>query len=198
MRTGGPGGRGWCRSATTCGPRMATRTSGRWPARRSGGSWQALSSCPGCNARYSCCGLSRGSSTKRSPRRLGARAAERLDVESTAQAVVERLRTEPRADVRVLGWIQPAWLRIAAVLLLVIGASVVALNVRSPQLTTSPLLPPASAGSELSELSGDELRVVLEGLGEAGAERQGVSPQDVGLEDLSAPQLRALIESLEG
>jgi len=131
-------------------------------------------------------------------RRLGARAAERLDVESTAQAVVERLRTEPRADVRVLGWIQPAWLRIAAVLLLVIGASVVALNVRSPQLTTSPLLPPASAGSELSELSGDELRVVLEGLGEAGAERQGVSPQDVGLEDLSAPQLRALLESLEG
>ena len=131
-------------------------------------------------------------------RRLGARAAERLDVERTAQAVVERLRTEPRADVRVLGWIQPAWLRIAAVLLLVIGASVVALNVRSPQLTTSPLLPPASAGSELSELSGDELRVVLEGLGEAGAERQGVSPQDVGLEDLSAPQLRALLESLEG
>ncbi|HYR98398.1 MAG TPA: hypothetical protein VEO58_05260 [Gemmatimonadales bacterium] len=131
-------------------------------------------------------------------RRLGAGAAERLDVESTAQAVVERLRTEPRADVRVLGWIQPAWLRIAAVLLLVIGASVVALNVRSPQLTTSPLLPPASAGSELSELSGDELRVVLEGLGEAGAERQGVSPQDVGLEDLSAPQLRALLESLEG
>src|SRR5947208_2629314 len=49
-------------------------------------------------------------------RRLGARAAERLDVERTAEAVVARLRTEPRAEVRVLGWIQPAWLRIAAVL----------------------------------------------------------------------------------
>jgi hypothetical protein len=129
-------------------------------------------------------------------RHLGARAAERLDVERTAHVVVERLRTEPRADVRVLGWIQPAWLRIAAVLLLLIGASLVALNVRSPQRTTSQ--PPASAGGELSELSGDELRVVLEGLREPGAERQGVSPQDVGLEDLSAPQLRALLESLEG
>src|SRR6266700_2684482 len=120
MRTGGPGGRGWCRSATTCGPRMATRTSGR----------------------------------------------------------------------------SPAWRRIAAVLLLLVGASVVALNVRDPHLTTP--LPPASAGGELSELSGDELRIVLAALEEPGAERQGVSPQDVGLEDLSAPHLRALLEPLEG
>ena len=130
--------------------------------------------------------------------RLGARAAERLDVERTAEAVVARLRTEPRAEVRVLGWIQPAWLRIAAVLLLLVGAGVVALNVRGPQLTTSPLLPPASAGGELSELSGNELRIVLAALEEPGAERQGVSPQDVGLEDLSALELRALLESLEG
>lgn len=129
-------------------------------------------------------------------RRLGARAAERLDVERTAQAVVERLRTEPRADVRVLGGIRPAWLQIAAVLLLMIGAGVVALNIRSPQLTSS--LPAQSAGGELSELSGDELRILLAALEEPGAERQGVSPQDVGLEDLSAPQLRALLESLEG
>ena len=129
-------------------------------------------------------------------RRLGARAAERLDVERTAEAVVARLRTEPRAEVRVLGWIQPTWLRIAAVLLLLIGAGVVALNVRGPQPTTP--LPPASAGGELSELSGNELRIVLGALEEPGAERQGVSPQDVGLEDLSALELRALLESLEG
>ena len=128
--------------------------------------------------------------------RLGARAAERLDVERTAEAVVARLRTEPRAEVRVLGWIQPAWLRIAAVLLLLIGAGVVALNVRGPQPTTP--LPPASAGGELSELSGNELRIVLAALEEPSAERQGVSPQDVGLEDLSALELRALLESLEG
>ena len=127
--------------------------------------------------------------------RLGARAAERLDVERTAQAVVARLRTEPRADVRVLGGIRPAWLRTAAALVMVVGAGVVALNVRNP-LTTP--VPPATAGGELSELSGDELRDVLEAVGQPGGEQQAVSAQDVGLEDLSAPQLRALLESLEG
>jgi hypothetical protein len=129
-------------------------------------------------------------------RRLGARAAEQLDVEGTARAVLARLRTEPRAEVRVLGWVQPAWLRIAAVLLLMVGAGVVAVNVRGPRDT--PPLPAAAAGGELSELSGDELRIVLEGLGHPGGEAQAVSSQDVGLEDLSAPQLRALLESLEG
>jgi uncharacterized protein YlxW (UPF0749 family) len=129
-------------------------------------------------------------------RLLGARAAERLDVERTAQAVVARLRTEPRAQLRVLGWIRPAWLRIAAALVMVVGAGVVALNVRTPSFTTS--LPAVSTGGDLSELSGDELRAVLDELGQAGGEPQAVSAQDVGLEDLSAPQLRALLESLEG
>ncbi len=129
-------------------------------------------------------------------RRLGARAAERLDVEGTAQAVVARLRTEPRAEIRVLGWIRPAWLRIAAMLVIVVGGGVVALNVRTSPHTTP--LPLASAGGELSELSGEELRVVLEALGQPGSEAQAVSAQDVGLEDLSAPQLRALLESLGG
>jgi len=129
-------------------------------------------------------------------RRLGARAAERLDVEGTAQAVVARLRTEPRAEIRVLGWIRPAWLRIAAMLVIVVGAGVVALNVRTSPHTTP--LSAASAGGELSELSGEELRVVLEALGQPGSEAQAVSAQDVGLEDLSAPQLRALLESLGG
>jgi len=129
-------------------------------------------------------------------RRLGAGPAERLDVERAAQAVVTRLRTEPRAELRVLGWIRPAWLRIAAALVMVVGAGVVALNVRTPSFTTS--LPAVSTGGELSDLSGDELRAVLDELGQAGGEQQAVSAQDVGLEDLSAPQLRALLESLEG
>ena len=129
-------------------------------------------------------------------RRLGAGPAERLDVERAAQAVVTRLRTEPRAELRVLGWIRPVWLRIAAALVMVVGAGVVALNVRTPSFTTS--LPAASTDGELSDLSGDELRAVLDELGQAGGEQQAVSAQDVGLEDLSAPQLRALLESLEG
>ena len=129
-------------------------------------------------------------------RRLGAHAAERLDVERTAQAVVARLRTEPRAQVRVLGWIRPAWLRIAAAVVLLVGAGVVALNVRIPPHTTP--VPGATVGGELGELSGAELRVVLEALGQPGGEPQAVSAQDVGLEDLSALELRALLESLEG
>ena len=127
--------------------------------------------------------------------RLGARAAERLDVERAAQAVVDRLRTEPGAEVRV-GWIRPAWLRIAALLVMVVGAGVVALNVRIPGFM--PPVPSAPAGGELSELSGDELREVLESVAQLGGEQQAVSAQDVGLDELSASQLRALLESLGG
>ena len=127
--------------------------------------------------------------------RLGALAAERLDVERAAQAVVDRLRTEPGAEVRV-GWIRPAWLRIAALLVMVVGAGVVALNVRIPGFM--PPVPSATAGGELSELSGDELREVLESVAQLGGEQQAVSAQDVGLDELSAPQLRALLESLGG
>jgi len=129
-------------------------------------------------------------------RRLGARAAERLDVERTAQAVVARLRTEPRAEVRVLGWIRPGWLRIAALLVMVVGAGVVAVNVRIPGVM--PPVPSATAAGELSELSGDELREVLESVAQLGGEQQAVSAQDVGLDELSASQLRALLESLGG
>jgi len=41
---------------------------------------------------------------------------------------------------------------------------------------------------------------VLNAVGQSGegSEQQALSAQDVGLEDLSAPQLRALLESLEG
>ena len=114
-------------------------------------------------------------------RRLGARAAERLDVERTAQAVVGRLRTDPRAEVRVLGWIRPGWLRIAALLVMVVGAGVVAVNVRIPGVM--PPVPSATAAGELSELSGDELREVLESVAQLGGEQQAVSAQDVGLEE---------------
>ena len=128
--------------------------------------------------------------------RLGARAAERLDVERTAQAVVGRLRTDPRAEVRVLGWIRPGWLRIAALLVMVVGAGVVAVNVRIPGFM--PPVQSATAAGELSELSGDELREVLESVAQLGGEQQAVSAQDVGLDELSASQLRALLESLGG
>ena len=130
-------------------------------------------------------------------RRLGARAAERLDVERTAQAVVARLRTEPRAESRVLGWIRPAWLRIAAVLVLVVGAGVVVRSLGHDRPTTTALA--TAAGAELNDLSADQLRQLLEAVGQQpGGEEETVSAQDVSLEDLSALELRALLRSLEG
>ena len=125
-------------------------------------------------------------------RRLGARAADRLDVERTAQAVVARLRTEPRAEIRVLGSIRPAWLRIAAMLVIVVGAGVVVQSLWRPTATA------LVAGAEVNGLSADQLRQVLEAVDQPGGEDETISSQDVGLEDLSALELRALLESLEG
>ena len=59
-------------------------------------------------------------------KRLGAGAAERLDVERTAQTVLARLRAEPRMSVVARLWMQPAWLKIAALLVLLLGSGVVA------------------------------------------------------------------------
>src|SRR2546426_224780 len=55
-------------------------------------------------------------------RLLGAGAAERLDVERTAQAVCARLRERPRVTLTGWVWMQPAWLKIAAGIALVLGA----------------------------------------------------------------------------
>lgn len=125
-------------------------------------------------------------------RRLGTRAAERLDVERTARAVVARLRAEPRARVRVFGWIRPAWVRIAAVLVMVVGGGAIVRSLSdhqpgAPALTTT-------AGVELSDLSAAQLRQLLEAVGTPDM----VASPDVSLEDLSPLELRALLESLEG
>ena len=127
--------------------------------------------------------------------RLGSRAAERLDVEATARAVVERLRAEPQPHARSWVWRQPVWLRVAAVLVITLGAGAVARSISRPKVTTPALV--TAAGAELNDLSADQLRDVLEAVGQPAAE-ETVSPQEAGLDDLSAPQLRALLESLEG
>jgi anti-sigma factor RsiW len=126
--------------------------------------------------------------------RLGARAAGQLDVEVTAQAVVERLRARAQATRHPWIWRQPMWLRAAALLAVVIGGGLLML----PGTHRGPVaVPLTTAGAELNDLSTDQLHEVLEALEQPGADNT-VSSQDVGLEDLSAPQLRALLESLEG
>lgn len=129
--------------------------------------------------------------------RLGARAAERLDVERTAQAVVTRLRQEPRAARRT--WLEPAWLRIAAAAVVVLGVALVVRSSSRPPLSSRQgvgFVEPAEA--ELNDLSAVQLRDVLQTVEPGGADPDAAPAQDMGLEDLSTPQLRALLESLEG
>ena len=126
-------------------------------------------------------------------RRLGAAAAERLDVERTAQAVVERLRAEPQA--RRWTWIQPAWLRIAAAIVLLVGAGLVTRGLlRGPGGGASVVLP---VGADLGDLSAEQLREILTALDQP-LEPASAAPQGTGFEGLTERQLRALLRSLEG
>ncbi len=129
---------------------------------------------------------------ERLAQRLGARAAERLDVEAIAQAVIERVRAERAAGERIGVWPQRQWLRIAAALVIVVGGGALASRILR---TNQP--PVASAPADLDGLSTDQLKQVLDGVGESGGEAV-VSVQDVSLDDLSTVELRALLESLEG
>ena len=122
---------------------------------------------------------------------LGEAAAERLDVEATARAVVERLRAEPRA--RRWQWIAPAWLRIAATVVLVAGAGLVTRAV----IRTSPGDDGHYVAEELHDLSADELRQLLASLDQTLDLDEPRSP-DAGLQDLNEEQLRAVLRSLEG
>jgi len=128
--------------------------------------------------------------------RLGARAAERLDVARTAQAVVARLREAPRVSVVTRLWLQPAWLKVAATVVLLLGTGAVTRGLwRSRGL--------APAGGEataagLNDLSTDQLQQLLEIVEHPTDEAAPVYPADASLDDLTAPQLRELLRSLEG
>ncbi|PYO28866.1 MAG: hypothetical protein DMD73_04110 [Gemmatimonadetes bacterium] len=127
-------------------------------------------------------------------RRLGARAADRVDVERTAQAVVARLREERHEPSSREAWLwtSPVWLKIAAALVIVAGAGVVARAVRH---APSGLAAPVET-VDLGDLSVAELRELLQSVEQPGA-AEPVSWLDVGLEDLSPAELRTLLASLE-
>jgi hypothetical protein len=128
--------------------------------------------------------------------RLGRAAAERVDVERTAERVVARLREDARRARRRRRWLPPMGLRIAATLVIVAGVGLVARGLWRP--VPGPLAPAEATTGELSDLSAAQLRELLGAVDRSAADQDVVLAQDVGLEDLSAAQLRALLSSLEG
>ena len=128
--------------------------------------------------------------------RLGARAAERLDVARTAQAVVTRLRETPRVSLVTRLWMQPAWLKVAATVVLLLGTGAVTRGLWRPQ-GLAPAGGEATAAG-LNDLSTDQLQQLLEIVDHPTDEAAAVYPADASLDDLTAPQLRELLRSLEG
>lgn len=126
--------------------------------------------------------------------RVGAGPAARLDVEKAAAAVVQRLRHQqpPVAQPRPQ-WI---WLSAAAAVALLLGAGLVW---RYAQHADRPVPEVASAagGMDLSMLSTDELRDLLNTLDQP-FEIQPADSSDAGLDDLTPSELRALLGALEG
>jgi anti-sigma factor RsiW len=115
------------------------------------------------------------------------RAAARVDVEATAQAVVRRLR-EPAAVAPRWSW--NATLRIAAVVAVLAGGGMLA----------SRLVPrPAAADVALIDLvdySADDLQQLLATFDETLAAPQ--ADTDTGFEGLTEQQLREVLRTLEG
>ena len=124
-------------------------------------------------------------------RELGADAAARVDVERTAQAVVRRLRDEPR----VVGGTRPlrAWLSLAAAVVLMLGGGLVWRHGRRPVAGTEL----APAGLDLNTLSAEQLHEVLNAVDQP-LDVEPAGAAEAGLDDLTPPELRALLRALEG
>ena len=128
-------------------------------------------------------------------RKLGTRAAERLNVAETAQRVVERLREQP---VRRIVWVQQTWLRIAAALLVVVGSGLV-LRQLTPATNTGVSQHAHLVADDLGDLSTDELRDVLSSLDQiVSSDSVAVPDSTTDLRQLDPQQLRAVLRSLEG
>src|SRR5574341_1395694 len=122
--------------------------------------------------------------------RIGEQAAARLDVERTAQAVVARLRE--RSSAVTPAWARPAWWRIAAAVVVLLGGGLVARD-----LLRSPAVVDHYVAEDLTDLSAEDLRQILASLDETLI----ASPEaaaEAGLEDLTEQQLREVLRSLEG
>lgn len=128
-------------------------------------------------------------------RRLGAREAERLDVDATARAVVERLKQAGNATER--RWIGSTWLRVAAALVLLAGGGVLAREWLGPEPTGQVAAIPT--GADLGALSSDQLEDLLDSLDRTlDLNAPALDSAGTALDDLTADELRAMLRALEG
>lgn len=125
-------------------------------------------------------------------RRLGAGAAERLNVERVAGAVVERLRAPDVVRHGPSWWKQPKWLRAAAIVVVMVGVGVVVREVLKGARHEAHYI-----AEDLQDLSANQLREVLSTLDETLQAATPPSSED-DWNDLTTEQLQALLQSLEG
>ena len=119
-------------------------------------------------------------------RRLGVLAAERIDPERTATAVLARLRQPaPRS------W-QPAWLALAAALVLFVGGGAILKELAHHRTST------AAVTVDVSGLSAHQLGEVLNGITQPDVNAVDEEPASVesGIEELTPAELRNLVKSL--
>jgi hypothetical protein len=132
-------------------------------------------------------------------RRLGTEAADRLDVERTAQAVLARLRAGDVPERPPIRWMQPAWIRAAAGVVLIIGVGLLVyrrLHLPAESTWVDSAVVVASAG-ELQEFTSGELQDVLNSLDQPVEMTPTVHAGEAGVEDLSEPQLQSLLKAME-
>jgi hypothetical protein len=127
---------------------------------------------------------------ERLAQRLGARAADNLDVEKVAQSVVRRLRTEPAP---VVWWRRiPRLQAVAAAAAIVLVAGVVTVSrIGRDNNEVADLTPLA----ELQTLNNDELEQVFDSLV---LDAPVFEYSDYGLQDMNEGQLQELLQRMEG
>ncbi len=136
---------------------------------------------------------------RRVAQRLGAAAAERLNVDRTAQAVLARLQAGDAPLRSPIRWIQPAWMRAAAVVVLIFGAGLLTYRIIHPTAQSSgrdsTIAVPAAG--ELAGFTSGQLQDVLAGLNEPIEVTPAVHAGEAGVEDLSKSQLQSLLQAME-
>jgi hypothetical protein len=123
-------------------------------------------------------------------RRLGDRAADRLDLSRTARGVVARWRSEQAR--RRPFWQAPGFLRIAAAAVLLIGGIAMWPSTRKQPAEPVVAVVPGDAG--LEGLSSDQLEALLPAVDLQTATE--TTAYDAGLEGLTSDELRSLLNAM--